>query len=404
MTYTLFENMGREFTNKHIILGINVCVLNHTPIFVYKHTRFLCLVELTNTKASQSSCVITEQEILVTGAGSIGRSLIPRLLERNPERLRILDNDESRLARLQTQFDDDRLQFVVGDIRDNSCLERAMECIDAVIHTAAMKHVDVCQHDPYEAVKTNVIGLQNVVDTALNAGVERVVFTSSDKAVNPANAMGTTKLLGEQLISSRRIGSDRSELRLASVRFGNVINSSQSVIPIFADQIRSGGPVTLTDKRMTRFFLTYDDVFSLVMQSLDRARDGEVFVYKMPAIRIIDLANAMIETIAPEHGYDPSNIEIELIGPRIGETFHEEIMTEREINRAYETDSLYAIRPESASNDPADSLSDFTPATDIVRSSGDAEKLDKSEIVSLLRNTEPKARNDGKRFVEAQQA
>jgi len=381
-----------------------VWAANYTSIFVYKLTRFLCLVELTNTKASQSSCVITEQEILVTGAGSIGRSLIPRLLERNPERLRILDNDESRLARLQTQFDDDRLQFVVGDIRDNSCLERAMECIDAVIHTAAMKHVDVCQHDPYEAVKTNVIGLQNVVDTALNAGVERVVFTSSDKAVNPANAMGTTKLLGEQLISSRRIGSDRSELRLASVRFGNVINSSQSVIPLFADQIRSGGPVTLTDKRMTRFFLTYDDVFSLVMQSLDRARDGEVFVYKMPAIRIIDLANAMIETIAPEHGYDPSNIEIELIGPRIGETFHEEIMTEREINRAYETDSLYAIRPESASNDPADSLSDFTPATDIVRSSGDAEKLDKSEIVSLLRNTEPKARNDGKRFVEAQQA
>ena len=377
---------------------------NYTSIFVYKLTRFLCLVELTNTKASQSSCVITEQEILVTGAGSIGRSLIPRLLERNPERLRILDNDESRLARLQTQFDDDRLQFVVGDIRDNSCLERAMECIDAVIHTAAMKHVDVCQHDPYEAVKTNVIGLQNVVDTALDAGVERVVFTSSDKAVNPANAMGTTKLLGEQLISSRRIGSDRSELRLASVRFGNVINSSQSVIPIFADQIRSGGPVTLTDKRMTRFFLTYDDVFSLVMQSLDRARDGEVFVYKMPAIRIIDLANAMIETIAPEYGYDPSNIEIELIGPRIGETFHEEIMTEREINRAYETDSLYAIRPESASNDPADSLSDFTPATDIIRSSGDAEKLDKSEIVSLLRNTGPKARNDGKRFVEAQQA
>ncbi|WP_092934883.1 polysaccharide biosynthesis protein [Natrinema hispanicum] len=348
--------------------------------------------------------MITEQEILVTGAGSIGRSLIPRLLERNPERLRILDNDESRLARLQTQFDDDRLQFVVGDIRDESCLERAMQCIDAVIHTAAMKHVDVCQHDPYEAVKTNVIGLQNVVDTALDAGVERVVFTSSDKAVNPANAMGTTKLLGEQLISSRRIGSDRSELRLASVRFGNVINSSQSVIPIFADQIRSGGPVTLTDKRMTRFFLTYDDVFSLVMQSLDRARDGEVFVYKMPAIRIIDLANAMIETIAPEYGYDPSNIEIELIGPRIGETFHEEIMTEREINRAYETDSLYAIQPESASNDPADSLSDFTPATDIIRSSGDAEKLDKSEIVSLLRNTGPKARNDGKRFVEAQQA
>lgn len=328
--------------------------------------------------------MISEQEILLTGAGSVGQSLIPKLLEQHPERLRVLDNDESRLAKLRTRFDDPRLEFLVGDVRDGDCLERAMVGFDDVIHTAAMKHVDVCQDDPYEAVKTNIVGLQNVVDAAVDANIERLVFTSSDKAVNPANAMGTTKLLGEQLVAARRA---RADLRLASVRFGNVINSSQSVVPRFAEQIRSGGPVTLTDERMTRFFLTYDDVFDLITQSLERASGGESYVYKMPAIRIVDLANAMIETIAPQCGYAPEEVEIELIGRRPGETFHEEIMTAREVGRAYETDSLYAIRPESVGDERGGEFDGFTPATDVVRSSGDAEKLTKTEIVSLLQDS-----------------
>ncbi|ELY48610.1 polysaccharide biosynthesis protein [Natronolimnohabitans innermongolicus] len=330
--------------------------------------------------------MISEQEILLTGAGSVGQSLIPRLLERHPTRLRVLDNDESRLAKLRAQFDDPRLEFLVGNVRDGDCLERAMTGFDDVIHTAAMKHVDVCQYDPYEAVKTNVVGVQNVVDAAVDANVERLVFTSSDKAVNPANAMGTTKLLSEQLVAAHRARADH-DLRLASVRFGNVINSSQSVVPRFAEQIRSGGPVTLTDERMTRFFLTYDDVFDLVSQSLERAYGGEIYVYKMPAIRIVDLANAMIEAIAPQYGYDSEEIEIELIGRRPGETFHEEIMTDREVDRAHETDSLYAIRPESVGDERGDGLEEFTSATDVVRSSGDAEKLTQTEIVSLLRES-----------------
>ncbi|WP_311172604.1 SDR family NAD(P)-dependent oxidoreductase [Halobellus ordinarius] len=325
------------------------------------------------------------QNVLLTGgAGSIGRSLIPRLLDHNPNVLRILDNNEPGLARLKSQFDDDRCRFLAGDVRDKDRLDRAIEDIDIVIHTAAMKHVDVCEYNPFEAVKTNALGLQNVVDAAIDSSVERVLFTSSDKAVNPANTMGTTKLLGEKLITAGNKHSGRSDLRLGSVRFGNVINSSQSVIPLFTDQIREGGPVTLTDERMTRFFLTYDDVFDLVQQAIERMQGGEVFVYKMPAIRIEDLAEAMIETIAPKYNYDPTDIDLKLIGRRPGETFHEEIMTDREATRVYENDSLYSILPETTEYLSYNSPEGFEEANSIVRSSETAEKLTKGEIVTLL--------------------
>ncbi len=264
-----------------------------------------------------------------------------------------------------------------------------MEDIDIVIHTAAMKHVDICEYNPFEAVKTNTLGLQNIVDTAIDANVERVVFTSSDKAVNPANTMGTTKLLGEKLITAGNNHRGDRNLRFASVRFGNIINSSQSVIPIFAGQIRDGGPVTLTDERMTRFFLTYDDVFDLVSQAIKKMQGGEVFVYKMPAMKIEDLAEAMIETLAPEYGYDPTEIGINVIGRRPGETFHEEIMTEREAQRAYENDEMYAIQPEMDEFQAETSTVGFTDPSELVLSSENAPKLSKDEIVKLLEENGP---------------
>jgi len=249
--------------------------------------------------------MLTGHNVLLTGgAGSVGKSLLPHILEDDPAVLRIFDNSESGLADLQRQFSDDCLRFLAGDVRDSERLERAMEDIDIVIHTAAMKHVDVCEYNPFEAVKTNVLGIQNVVDTAIDAGVERVVFTSSDKAVDPANTMGTTKLLGERLITAGNKHSGRSELRFISVRFGNILNSSQSVVPLFTQQIRDGGPVTLTDKRMTRFFLSYDDVYDLISQAIEKTEGGEVFVYKMPAIKIEDLAEAMIDVFAPQFGHE----------------------------------------------------------------------------------------------------
>jgi len=332
--------------------------------------------------------MLTGYNVLLTGgAGSVGKSLLPHILRDDPNILRIFDNNESGLADIQREFSDDCLRFLAGDVRDRDRLERAMENIDIVIHTAAMKHVDICEYNPFEAVKTNVLGIQNVVDTAINAGVENVVFTSSDKAVDPANTMGTTKLLGERLITAGNKHSGRSELRFTSVRFGNILNSSQSVVPLFTQQIRDGGPVTLTDTQMTRFFLSYDDVYDLISQAIEKTEGGEVFVYKMPAIRIEDLAEAMIDVFAPQFGHDPEDIDIETIGRRPGETFHEEIMTERETTRAYENGSLYAIRPETNEYLSFGNEADFELAEEVVRSSETALKLSKDEIISLLQES-----------------
>jgi FlaA1/EpsC-like NDP-sugar epimerase len=251
-----------------------------------------------------------------------------------------------------------------------------------------MKHVDISEYNPFEAVKTNVVGLQNVVDTAIDATVERFVFTSSDKAANPANTMGTTKLLGERLTTAGNTYTGGAEISLTSVRFGNVINSSQSVVPVFREQIKTGGPVTLTDERMTRFFLTYDDIKQLVMGAIEHTNGGEVFVRKMKAIRIEDLAYAMIDVVAPEFGYDPSEIDIEIIGRRVGETLHEHIMTQREAGRVLESESLFAIPPETQDGHSQylshNGIAGFRETGQIVRTSEAAEKLDRDDITELL--------------------
>ena len=332
--------------------------------------------------------MISGKNILVTGgAGSIGRILIRRLLQQNPNVIRIFDQSEPGLAALKMELDDDRCRFLAGNIRDKDRLIRALDGIDIVIHTAAMKHVDVCEYNPFEAVKTNVMGLQNLIDVSIDLDVERVVFTSSDKAVHPANTMGTTKLLGEKLITAANKYSGGHEIKLASVRFGNVVNSSHSVIPIFYEQIEKGGPVTLTDSRMTRFFLTYDDVVGLVIGAMDHTRGGEVFIQKMNAVQIEDLAQAMIEVFAPKYDYDPEDIEITLTGQRIGETFDEKILTEREITRTIENENMYAITPEQAGDGgylTHDGIDSFEPVDDVVRSSENAEKLKQTEIIELL--------------------
>ncbi|WP_435358651.1 SDR family NAD(P)-dependent oxidoreductase [Haloarchaeobius sp. DFWS5] len=328
------------------------------------------------------------KNVLVTGGGgSVGRALIPRLLEDNLAVLRVFDNNEPSLSAIRAEHGDDRLRYLAGDVRDRERLDRAMSNIDVVVHTAAMKHVDICEYNPFEAVQTNVVGMQNVVDAAIDADVERVVFTSSDKAVDPANTMGTTKLLGEKLIIAGNKHAGEADLRLSSVRFGNVINSSQSVIPLFKEQISEGGPVTLTDPRMARFFLTFDDVADLVRTAIGKTQGGEIFVRKMPAIRIEDLAEAMIQELAPEFGYSPEDIDVEIVGRRLGETFHEEIVTERESYRTHESDRYYAVLPETA-DEPGhidhDGLDGFEATDDIVRSSEPAQKLGKDEIVDFL--------------------
>lgn len=332
--------------------------------------------------------MISGKNILLTGgAGSIGRILIQQFLERDPNVIRIFDQSEPGLAALQERLDDDRCRFLAGNVRDKDRLVRAVDDIDIVVHTAAMKHVDVCEYNPFEAVKTNVIGLQNLIDVSVDAGVERFVLTSSDKAVYPANTMGTTKLLGEKLVTAANKYSGPRDIRLCSVRFGNVVNSSRSVIPVFLEQIETGGPVTLTDPQMTRFFLTFDDVANLVIGAMEHTEGGEVFVHKMNAVRIEDLAEAMIEVFAPAAGHDPTEIEITLTGRRVGETFDEKILTEREVTRTIERDSLYAVTPEQANKNgylSHDGIDGFEAVADVTISSEEAEKLTFEEIRTLL--------------------
>jgi len=332
--------------------------------------------------------MLKDSTVLITGGGgSVSRALISRLLEADVGIVRVFDNNEPSLAKLSAEFDDDRLRYLAGDIRDEGRLARAMENTDVVIHTAAMKHVDICEYNPFEAVQTNAVGLQNVVDTAIDANVDRVVFTSSDKAVNPGNTMGTTKLLGEKLVTAGNKHAGDRDIRFATVRFGNVINSSRSVIPLFKEQIQQGGPVTLTDPRMTRFFLTYDDVADLVMSAVEQTRGGEIFVHKMPAVKIKDLAEALIEVYAPEYGHDSEDVEVEVVGRRLGETFHEEIMTERETTRAVENEDLYAVLPETADGGgflTHNGLDGFSEADSVTRSTAQAETLSHSELKSFL--------------------
>jgi len=333
--------------------------------------------------------MIADKNVLVTGgAGSVGRILSRRLLRRDPNVVRIFDQSEPGLAALKSELDDDRCRFLAGNVRDKDRLARAVDGIDIVIHTAAMKHVDISEYNPFEAVKTNVLGLQNLVDVSIDADVDRFVFTSSDKAVYPANTMGTTKLLGEKLVTAANKYSGGHDIRLASVRFGNVINSSQSVIPVFRNQIETGGPVTLTDPKMTRFFLTYDDVAELVVSAMEHTRGGEIFVRKMDAVRIEELAEAMIDAFAPTHGHDPTDIEIVQTGRRVGETFDEEILTEREVGRTIENESLYAVVPEQSGDSgylDHDGIDDFEPVESVTRSSANADTLTREQILDLLR-------------------
>jgi UDP-N-acetylglucosamine 4,6-dehydratase len=327
--------------------------------------------------------------VLITGGGgSVSEALVPRLLEKDVKVVRILDNHEPSLSAMETTFTDDRIRLLAGDVREEDRLQRAMQDVDVVFHMAAMKHVDLSEYNPFEAVKTNVVGLQNVVDAAIDSDVTHLVNTSSDKAVNPANTMGTTKLLGEKLVTAGNKYKGRPDLRLCSVRFGNVLGSSGSVVPLFERQIREGGPVTLTDRRMTRFFLSRSEMVDLLLSAVRLMQGGEVFVKKMDAMSIETLAETMISELAPVYDRDPSEIPVEVVGRRVGETIHEEVMTEQESRRAIERGDLLAIAPD-AEVDPYldyEPIDGFEPVDDVVSSSGDAELLESTEIISLLRS------------------
>ena len=288
------------------------------------------------------------KNILITGgAGSFGRAILKNILNEDPNVVRVLDNDEEGLFTLEQMFGaENSLRTLLGDIRDKDRLKRAIEGVDIVIHAAALKHVNSCEYNPFEAVKTNILGTQNLIDVAIDEEVESVMLTSSDKAANPTNVMGTSKLMAERLIVSANYHKGNRKTVFSCVRFGNVIGSSGSVIPLFMEQILKGGPLTVTNPEMTRFIISMESAVKLVMRSVEISHGGEIFILKMPAVSVGTLAEAMIEYFSEGCGYKMADIKIKNIGTKAGEKMHEDLMTEEEVVRSLETDEFFIILPQ----------------------------------------------------------
>jgi FlaA1/EpsC-like NDP-sugar epimerase len=290
-----------------------------------------------------------DKTILITGSvGTVGSELLKQIAAYKPAEIRLFDNQESGLfMQMQACRNGAKAIPILGDIRDSGKIHSVMEGVDVVFHLAAFKHVLLCEQNPFDSVRTNVIGTQNVLTAAIAKKVKRLLYTSSDKAVNPTNVMGTSKLLAERVVTASSIpcfnGSNGQIF--SSTRFGNVLGSNGSVVPVFAEQIKRGGPVTITDVRMTRFVMTIQEATRLVIKGAALAYGGEVFVTKMPVIKIVDLAMAMIELLAPLYGYRPENFPVEYTGAKPGEKLYEELMSEDETARAIELEDMFSVLP-----------------------------------------------------------
>lgn len=294
----------------------------------------------------QTRSVLHKKKILVTGgAGSLGSAIVREALQYETDVIRVLDNNETGLFELERLGNHGNLRFLVGDVRDKSRLIRAMENIDIVFHAAALKHVPLCEYNPFEAVQTNVLGTQNVIDAALSCEVSKVVNLSTDKAAHPANVMGATKLLTERLMTCANYYRGYRPTIFTSVRFGNVLASRGSVVDLFMKCISQGKPIEITDPKMTRFVMHTSDAVALVFKSLALARGGEVFILKMPALRLTDLAEVLLDKVTSHFGRKPSDIPIRAIGARPGEKLHEELMTEDEAAQALETHDMFILPP-----------------------------------------------------------
>jgi UDP-N-acetylglucosamine 4,6-dehydratase len=284
--------------------------------------------------------ILRDKTVLVTGGtGSFGAAFIQTVLERHdPHAVRLFSRDELKQSEIQRRFaDDDRLRFLIGDVRDLARLVRACRGVDVIVHAAAMKQVQACEYNPFEAVQTNVIGAENVVSAAIENEVPLTLALSTDKAVNPVNLYGATKLAAEKIVVQGNAYAADSPARFAAVRYGNVVGSRGSVVPIFKAQAATGF-LTITDERMTRFWITLDRVVDFVLDSLGRVGGGEIFIPRIPSMRVTDLA----EAIAPE-------AQREIIGIRPGEKVHELLVTEDESRHSFETKKGFLILPEHAS-------------------------------------------------------
>lgn len=279
---------------------------------------------------------VSGKSVLITGGtGSFGRAFVSRLLEEgDPKRVIVFSRDEQKHHAMQSDFHDTRLRYFVGDVRDANRMQLALRGVDIVVHAAGMKHVHLCEYNPIEAINTNVLGTVNVIQAALDQRVEKVVGISTDKAVSPANLYGASKLCLEKLLVAANSYSGDLSTRFSVVRYGNVMGSAGSVIPLFLKQ-RNQGKLTITDQRMTRFWIDMPGAIDLVLSALDLMQGGEIFLPKLPAATV----EALADTLAP-------GVPREVIGIRPGEKLHESLLAPEECRRTRDIGSLLVVEPE----------------------------------------------------------
>ena len=286
------------------------------------------------------------KKILITGGtGSLGRALTKKLLAEKVNQIIIFSRNENKQVTMQSEFSDNRLKFLIGDIRDLSRLQRALEGIDIVFHAAALKHVPIVEHNPLEAINTNVIGSRNVLEASISENVDVVVGVGTDKAVSPLNTYGVTKLLMEKLFTtaSNYLDVDKHKTKFISLRYGNVLGSSGSVIPKFIQQIKSKQKITITDPEMTRFSITMDEALDFILDSAMSGKGSEVFIPKLRAYKIDDIKTALQELI--------SNTGDERIPVRQGDKFHETLINPDEMRTTLESEYKYIILPKEISDE-----------------------------------------------------
>ena len=314
------------------------------------------------------------------GTGSFGGAVLKRFLTTDIKEIRIFSRDELKQDDMRKFYNNDKLKFYIGDVRDKNSIDDAMRGVDYVFHAAALKQVPSCEFYPMQAVKTNVIGTENLLNSAISAGVKKIIALSTDKAVYPINAMGISKAMMERVIVAK--GRNVKDTMIACTRYGNVMASRGSVIPLFIDQVRNGKPITITDPNMTRFMMSLDDAVDLVLFAFENGQSGDIFVQKAPAATVELLAHTMKNILGvPDH-------EVKTIGTRHGEKLYETLLTKEEMVKAIDMERYYRI--------PADTRDlnynqFFEEGEEVITEAGEyhshnTHRLNEDELTELLLN------------------
>ena len=328
----------------------------------------------------KSMHMFENKKILVTGGtGSLGIALTTKLLKTNADTIRIFSRDELKQSQMESHFHDERLRFLIGDVRDKERLENAVEGVDIVVHTAALKQVPVIEYNPFEAIKTNVQGSQNLVEACLNKNVGFALAIGTDKAVSPFNTYGATKLLMERLFVSANYYKGERKTKFACVRYGNVLGSRGSIIPKFIEQIMSGDKITITDPNMTRFNITIDQALDLIFRVIKNAVGGDVHIPKLEAFKVGDVKDVLLDLMGCKN-------EEKRIPVRIGEKFHEILINEHEIRNTYENhDNDYVIYENQLTKDHSEIIPNAKKTTLTGEYSSDKVKTtSKEELKEIL--------------------